>query len=134
MKTLINLTLRFVTLDNTRKKGPLFFFLTGKIAFFFEKLFFQQPLKSWRNDIITSTVIVKELFWHLKTVPWGLSQLILLRKVSQKLLSLWEQLIFEKILAIDLLGPRDKLLSPAKYLSNKTCGPSKKFPDLCYVW
>ena len=108
------------------KKGPIVFFLTGKIAFFFKKLCFQQPLICWRNDLITSIVIVKKPFEHLQTVPVGLSQLIFLRKVSQNLLSPWEQLIFEKNLAIDLLGPRDKLLSIAKRTSNKPCGPSKK--------
>ena len=46
---------------------------------------------------------------------------------SQKLLSPGEQLLFcfEKVLAIDLLGPREKILTVAKYLSNELCGPSK---------
>ena len=87
----------------------------------------------WRNDLITSIVIVKKPFDHLQTVPGGLSHLILLRNVSQKLLSPWEKLIYEKVLAIDLLDPRDKFLSIAKKMSNKPCGPSKKFPDLCFV-
>ena len=54
--------------------------------------------------------------------------MILLRIVSQKLLSPWEKLIYEKILAIDLLGPRDNFLSIAKKTSNKPCDPSKKVP------
>ena len=96
------------------KKGAIIFSSLGRLPFFFKKLCFQQPLICWRNDLITSIVIVKKPFEHLKTVPGGLSQLIFLRKVSQNLLLQREQLIFEKNLAIDLLGPRDKLLSIAK--------------------
>ena len=44
------------------KKGATVFFLTGKFAFFFKKLCFQQPLKSWRNDLFTYTVIVRKPF------------------------------------------------------------------------
>ena len=87
----------------------------------------------WRNDLITSIVVVKKPFEHLQTVPRGLSQLMFLRKVGQNLLSPWEQIIFEKILAIDLLGPRDKLLSIAKKCQTNLVVPQKKFPDLCYV-
>ena len=108
-----------------REKEGHNFFLTGKIAFFLEKMFFQQPLKSWRNDLITSTVNVKRPRGHLQTVPGGLSQVIRRWKFSQKLLSAWEQLIYEKILALDLLGPRDKFLLFAENLSNKPCGPWK---------
>ena len=69
--------------------------------------------------------MLKKLFEHLQTVPGGLSQLIVLRKVSQNLLSPWEQIIFEKILALDLLGPRDNFLSIAKKLLNKQGRPSQ---------
>ena len=55
-----------------------------------------------------------------------MSQLIIHWKVSQRLLSPWEQLIFEKFLAIDHLGPREKTSSIAKQVSNKPCRPSKK--------
>ena len=34
-------------------------FFTGDIALFFKNLCFQQPLGSWRNGLITSTLIVK---------------------------------------------------------------------------
>ena len=108
-----------------REKGGHNFFLTGMIAFFLEKLYFQKPLKSWRNDLITSTVNVKRPCGHLQNVPGGLSQVIRGWKFSQKLLSPWEQLIYENILALDLLGPRDKFLLNGEKLSNKSCGPSK---------
>ena len=108
-----------------REKGGHNFFLTGKFAFLLEKLFCHLPLKSWRNDLITSTVNVKRRCGHLQTAPGGLSPKIRRWKFSQKLMSPWEQLIFEKILALDILGPRDKFLIIAEKWSNKPCGPSK---------
>ena len=132
LRTLINCPLRFVTLNNTRKIVPKIF-LHRKSCLLFKKLRFQQPLKSWRTDLITSTVNVKRPCGQLQTVPGGLSQLIIRWKVSQKLLSAWEQLIFGKFLAIDILGPRETTLSIAKQVSNRPCGPSKidSWPLLC---
>ena len=55
--TLIKCSLRFVILDNTRKRPKLFF--TGKIAFF-SKICFQQPLrffKIWSNYFRSETQI-----------------------------------------------------------------------------
>ena len=43
--TLINGSLRFLILDNTRKNGQIIF-SSGKFALFFKKLSFQQPLRS----------------------------------------------------------------------------------------
>ena len=49
--------------------------------------------------------------------------------VTMRKANLW------KILALDLLGPRDNFLSLAKKLSNKPSGPSKKvsWPFLCSI-
>ena len=78
--------------------------------------------------------MLKKPFEHLQIVPGGLSQLILLRNVSQKLLSPWEKLIYEKILSLDLLGPWDNFF----YQKQKNCQtnlvlPQKLFPVLCLV-
>ena len=54
---LISGSLMFVKFCNTRRNRRKSFF-TGKIAFFFENLCFQQPLGSWRNDLLTSLIIV----------------------------------------------------------------------------
>ena len=60
--TLINYPLRFVTLENARKNSPKLFF-TGKFAFFFKILCFQQLHRCNRINHVTSTVIVKKLCW-----------------------------------------------------------------------
>ena len=71
LSTLINCSLRFFILDNTRKIGQTIFF-TGKSAFF-SKICFQQPLRCYRNDIITSTVAVPIHVGPLEIVPWVLA-------------------------------------------------------------
>ena len=49
--------------------------ITGKIAFFFfENLCFPQPLRCYRNDLVTSTAIVRTPCGPLIIVPWSLSQ------------------------------------------------------------
>ena len=48
------------------------FFLHWKCCLFFKNLCFQQPLRCYRNELITSTVIVKTPFGLLKNVLWGL--------------------------------------------------------------
>ena len=56
--TLITLFPRFDILDNTRKLLPKILF-TGKFAFFPGNLYFQQPVRCYRNYLLTSTVAVK---------------------------------------------------------------------------
>ena len=68
-----NCPLRLVKLEYKIKKNWPKNFSQWKICLFFKKLCFQQHIKSWRNDLIASTVIVRLVFWPLKTVPWGLS-------------------------------------------------------------
>ena len=58
LSTLISCSIMFVKFCITRRNRRKSFF-TGKIAFFFKKLCFQQPLGSWRNFLITSTLNVK---------------------------------------------------------------------------
>ena len=48
-------------------------FFTGKIAFLFKNSCFQQPLRSWKNSLIGSTVFVRIACGPLKFVPWCLS-------------------------------------------------------------
>ena len=52
---------------------------------FFKKSCFQQPLRSWRNDLITSIVIVRLVSGPSKTVPWGLSHSIIGGRIGHKL-------------------------------------------------
>ena len=95
--SLTNSPLKFVTFDYTRKKGQNFFF-TGKIAFFFSKLcVFQQLLRCYRSDVITSTVIVGTRFEPLQNVPWGLSHSIIREKRPKSFFSLESLPFFSKI-------------------------------------
>ena len=55
--TLIGCFRKFVMYYNTRRSRPRFFH--WKDCLFFKNLCFQQPLGSWRNGLITSTLIVK---------------------------------------------------------------------------
>ena len=52
----MNCFLMSVLLDNTRKIGRKNFF-AGKIAFFFKNLCFQQPIRRYRNDPITCSMM-----------------------------------------------------------------------------
>ena len=80
---LIKCSLRFSTLDNSRKNGPITF-LHWEVCLFFN-LCFQQPLRCYRNDLATSTVIVRIPCWASKTVPWALSHSIMGEKIGQNL-------------------------------------------------
>ena len=60
-------------------------FSTGKFGFFFKKLCFQQFLRCYRINTVTSTVNVRIPCGPSNTVPWGLSQSTMREKTSQKL-------------------------------------------------
>ena len=58
LRTLISCFRTFFMFYYTRRNRRNLFF-TGKVAFFFKSLCFQQPIGSWRNDLLTSTLIVR---------------------------------------------------------------------------
>ena len=60
-------------------------FFTGKIAFFFKNSCFQQPLGSWRNDVLTSTLIVTLPCGPLQVVSGSLSCTKIREEVGQNL-------------------------------------------------
>ena len=73
-------------------------FFTGKSAFFFQIFFvFKHPLRCYRNDLVTSTVVVKLPFGPLKTVLRGLSYSIMREKRRQNLFFARKSLFFENI-------------------------------------
>ena len=74
--TLIIRPLGLVTLDTSRKI-TLEAFLQWKCCLFFNSLCFQQPLMCYRNDLVTSTVIVRIACWPLYFIPWDLLHSIL---------------------------------------------------------
>ena len=53
--TLINCSVSFFMLDNTRKNWPIIFF-HWKACLFLQKLCFQQPLRSEETSLVSSTV------------------------------------------------------------------------------
>ena len=79
-----NCPLRFVKLEDTMKNWPEIF-PHWKNCVFFKKLCFQQPLKSWSNDLSFSTVFVTLASELVETVPWLLSHSIIAGGIGQKL-------------------------------------------------
>ena len=77
-------SLRFVTLGNARRNRPKSF-PHWKECIFFEKLCFQQPLRCYRIDLVTSTVIVRSPFGLLWIIYWGLPHSMNREKIQQKL-------------------------------------------------
>ena len=59
----------FVIMDDTRKKiaETIFFTGTGKVAFLFKRLCFQQIHRCYRNDLITSQSLPKRIIDPFKT-------------------------------------------------------------------
>ena len=47
--------------------------------------------------------------------------------------SSWKQLFFEMFVSIDLLGPKEKFLSIAHYLSKYIVDHDILLPDICHV-
>ena len=106
--TLTNCPMRFANFVNTRTKGP-YFFPHWKDCLFFKKIVFSTTSQALKKSYNFHSQCQKSCR-HIKTVSGELWQLITRWKLSQKLLSQWEQQIFQKFLAIDLLGPREKKL------------------------
>ena len=83
--TLTKCSLRLVILDNSiiwEKRAKIFFF-TRKVAFFSKLCVFKQPLRCYRIDLTSSTVIVGLPFGPLPIVFWGLSHSIIREKTGQ---------------------------------------------------
>ena len=78
-------------------------FFTAKIVFFFESLCFQQPFRCYRNDLLTSRVIVGRLFGPSKIVLWAFLN-SMIRK-NAKIFFLRNIAFFTNWCCINLLGP-----------------------------
>ena len=90
-----------------REKGQNLFF-TGKIAFFSKQCVFEQPLRCYRIDPITSTVIVGLPFGPLPIVFWGFSHSILREKAGQTFIT-GQKVFFEKF-GSRILGPKETII------------------------
>ena len=108
--TIKNCFLTFVMFDIRRKNGPKSF-IHREGCLFFKKLCFQQPLKSWRNDLITFKVIVRLVSGPLKTIPWGLSSSNIREKIGQNFFFTGKLAFFSKNCVFNnLLGPKELML------------------------
>ena len=72
--------------DKRRKTGPKSFF-HWKGCFFFKNLCFQQPVRTRRNALVSSAVIVKLACGPSQIVSCGLSHSMVKGKMGQKPLS-----------------------------------------------
>ena len=95
--TRVNRSLRFVTPDNAKKYRPKSFLHRKECIFFFEKLCFQQPLRYYRNDLVTSTVIVRSPCGLLWINYWGLPHSMNREKIQQTLFFTGTFAFFSKI-------------------------------------
>ena len=86
MWTLTKCPLTFVTLYSASENRPKLFCSLHLLPLIIKSLCFQQPPKPWRNDLITSLVIVRLPSSLIETIPWGLSHSIIGGRIGQKLL------------------------------------------------
>ena len=102
----MNCPLRIIRIDNARK-NRLKSFLHQKVCLFFSKnLCFQQPLGSWRRDLLTSTLNVRLPCGPLSVVFWRLFCSIILEEIGHKLFFTGEIAFFSKIFVLNILGPK----------------------------
>ena len=111
--TVINFSLAFAILDNTRKTRPKFFF-RWKFCLFFQNFLFSSTSYGPKKADIISTVIAKIACGSIKVVPRCLWHAMTREKRGQNLLSSWKQLAFEMFVPIDLLDPKQMFLSFAQ--------------------
>ena len=129
--TPIRCSLTVVVIDITLKSRPKSF-LQWKDCLFFKNLCYQEDLRSLKNALIKSRVVVGLAIGSLYFVPWGLSHSIIEGKMGEKLLSLWKQQFFEMFVYIDRLGPKYKCSYDLhNKWQNNLLNPYKVFPDSC---
>ena len=75
------------------KKGKKLFF-TGIFAYFFKNLCFQQPLRCYRNDLLTSRVLVRIPCEPFYIVHYDLLQSIMTQNLRQFFFLHWKVCLF----------------------------------------
>ena len=127
--TLENCSLTFLTLDDTRKKGPKTFVNVKTAGFWI--VYFYRHLRSQRNNLIICKLFVKIPLERYKIR--NTRMLVTLddtRKKGQKLFSSWKVFFSEMFVSIDLLGPRERISSFAQKLSKNPLDPYNLLHDL----
>ena len=82
-------------------------FFTGKVAFLFKNLCFQQPLMCYRNDLISSTVIARIPVEPLQIVLLTLLHSIIRENVGHNVFFIGNIAFFSELCVFNnLLGPK----------------------------
>ena len=126
--TLINCCLRYIMCDNTRRNRPRLFHHWKNCLFL---NFFSNNLLGPMKMLYMFQSTCQTSLWAL--INWSLMLVTLDDTRKNDFLSSWKQLFFEMFVSIDLLGPREMILSIAKNLSNYILDPDKLLPDICHV-
>ena len=111
-------SLTFVMFEKASENRPKSFH-QWKDCLLFKKFCFQQPPRSYKNALISSTVLARKACGSLWIVAaWCSWHWMSRRKMGQNLSSSWKQLFHEMFLSIDLLGPKEMILSVAQKKQN----------------
>ena len=109
------------------KKAKIFFSLE-RLPFFSKIYVSKKPLRCYRSDIITSTVIVRIPSVPLQTVPWGLSHSIIQKKTDQNTFLLERLLFFQKFVFNNLWDSQNFVLITSAVIVRLPRGPLKSVP------
>ena len=105
-----NCPMRCDTLDIVKKCRPKSF-IYWKFGLFFKNFCFQQPLRCYRNGLVTSAVKVKIPGGPLQIVPWGLSHSIMRKRLGEIHFFAGRLPYFsENCVYNNLLGPKEMIL------------------------
>ena len=109
-------------------------FFTGKVAFLFKILRFQQPLRSYRLYLINSTKFARIPCGPLSIVPRHLSCSMQREKIGQIFSPLERLPFFKKKICVfnKLIGPKGLILLLRQYLPEYLLDPHKLFPEACH--
>ena len=118
--TFIKRSLRFFTIDNRRKKKAKFFSSLKRLLFF-QIICFQQPLRCYRNDLVTSPVIVRRLLDY--NLPPSFVPLDNARKKRPKSFLHWAGCLFFKKLCFQRPVPHRTDLITSTVSVILPCGP-----------
>ena len=111
------------------KKQAKNFFSLESLPFFFKSLCFQQLLRCYRINAVTSWVIVKKLCWPEKGVKWGLSHSRMRQKIGQNLFFtgtfafFFKKLFFQQLLWCYRINTVTSTVNV-----KRPCGPSYTVP------
>ena len=103
-----NCPMRYDKLDIVKKCRPKAF-IYWKFGLFFKNFCFQQPLRCYRNNLVTSKKFVRDFCGPLQIVAWGSSHSIMRERIGQNLFFAGRLPYFsENCVYNNLLGPKKR--------------------------